>query len=218
MKLQDLPSIVPVFPLEAPLLLPGTVVPFVAAEPRYVRLVEDAIAADGYVGILQPIEMGGRLGGPSLDPLLYTVGCLGRIGETAEDEDGELLALATGVVRFRLIQELPGERGYRQARVDYSEFLSDFDEVQSELDFSILRELVRQRIETNRTGFDLSIMEGMAGTEIVTAIAHAIPLSSGERQALMETVQLRELEGVLLQLMAGPGGLPSFDQTPRLPS
>ena len=218
MKLQDLPSIVPVFPLEAPLLLPGTVVPFVAAEPRYVRLVEDAIAADGYVGILQPVEMGGRLGGPASDPMLYTVGCLGRIGETTEDEDGELVVLATGVVRFRLLQELPGERGYRQARVDYSEFLSDFEEVESELDFSILRELVRQRIETNRTGFDLSIMEGMAGTEIVTAIAHAISLSSGERQALMETVQLSELEGLLLQLMAGPGGLPSFDQVPRLPS
>jgi uncharacterized protein len=218
MKIQDLPSIVPVFPLEAPLLLPGTVVPFVAAEPRYVRLVEDALAADGYVGILQPVEMGGRFGGPATDPRLYTVGCLGRIGETAEDDEGDLLVLAAGVVRFRLLQELPGERGYRRARVDYSEFLSDFDEVESELDFTILRELVRQRIETNRTGFDLSIMESMAGTEIVTAIAHAISLSPAERQALMETTQLRELEGLLLQLMTGPGGLPSFDQVPQLPS
>jgi Lon protease-like protein len=218
MTVQDLPSIVPVFPLEAPLLLPGTVVPFVAAEPRYVRLVEDALAADGYVGILQPIEADGRVGRPGSDPLLYTVGCLGRIGETSEDDEGELLVLAAGVVRFRLVQELPGERGYRQALVDYSEFLADLDEIEGELEFSTLRELVRQRIETNRTEFDLSIMEGMAGTEIVTAIAHALPLSAAERQFLMETSRLRELEGVLLQLMAGPGGLPSFDHSPLLPS
>jgi hypothetical protein len=58
---------------------------------------------------------------------------------------------------------------------------------------------------------DLSIMENMAGTEIVTAIAHAIPLSPAERQVLMETPSLRELETVLLSLMTGPGGLPSFD-------
>lgn len=218
MKIQDLPSIVPVFPLEAPLLLPGTVVPFVAAEPRYVQLVEDALAADGYVGILQPVEADGNLGRPGSDPTLYTVGCLGRIGETSEDDEGELVVLAAGVVRFRLIRELPGEHGYRQALVDYSEFLNDIDEIESELEFSTLRELIRQRIETNSTEFDLSIMDGMAGTEIVTAIAHAIPLSPAERQALMETSHLRELEGVLLQLMAGPGGLPSFDYVPLLPS
>lgn len=218
MKIQDLPSVIPVFPLEAPLLLPGTVVPFIASEPRYVTLVEDALAADGYVGILQPVEENGPIGRPGSDPLLYTVGCLGRIGECGEDEEGELLVLAAGVVRFRLVRELPGERGYRRALVDYGEFLHDIFEVEGELEFSTLRELVRQRIETNRTEFDLTIMDGMAGTEIVTAIAHALPLSSAERQALMETSRLRELEGVLLQLMAGPGGLPSFDHVPHLPS
>jgi uncharacterized protein len=218
MKIQDLPSIVPVFPLEAPLLLPGTVVPFVASEPRYVQLVEDALAADGYVGILQPMEADGRPGRPDADPALYTVGCLGRIGETSEDDEGELLVLAAGVVRFRIVRVLPGEHGYLQALVDYSEFLNDIDELASDLQFSMLRELVRQRIETHHTEFDLSIMESMAGTEIVTAIAHALPLSSAERQVLMETSHLRELESVLLLLMAGPGGLPSFDHAPLLPS
>ena len=58
----------------------------------------------------------------------------------------------------------------------------------------LLRDLVRKRIEANQSDLDLSIMENMAGTEIVTAIAHAIPLSPAERQVLMETPSLRELE------------------------
>src|SRR5690349_18522891 len=123
MKIKDLPMVVPVFPLEAPLLLPGTVVPFRALEPRYLSLVEDALAGDGYIGILQPMEGG-------MDPTLYTVGCLGKIGECYEDEPGELLVLAAGLIRFRVVQEVPGERGYRQAIVDYAEFLGDVSEVE----------------------------------------------------------------------------------------
>lgn len=205
--------VVPVFPLEAPLLLPGTVVPFRASESRYLALVEDAMASEGYIGILQPMEEG--MPG---DPELYTVGCLGKIGECYEDEPGELLVLVSGLIRFRVLQEVPSERGYRQAIIDYAEFLGDVAEVEEELEFSTLREMVRQRIETNRTEFDLSIMEGMGGTEIVTAIAHAIALSPAERQVLMETSHLCELEGVLLQLMTGFGGVPSFDVCSSMPS
>lgn len=206
--------VVPVFPLEAPLLLPGTVVPFRASDPRYLALVEDAMASDGYIGILQPMEEGMD----ASDPALYTVGCLGKIGECYEDEPGELLVLVSGLIRFRVLQEIPGERGYRQAIVDYAEFLGDVAEVEEELKFSTLREMIRQRIETNRAQFDLSIMDGMIGTEIVTAIAHAISLSSAERQVLMETSHLYELEEVLLQLMTGVGGVPSFDICSSMPS
>lgn len=215
MKIQELPPIVPVFPLDTPLLLPGTVVPFRASEPRYLNLVEDAMASDGYVGILQPMEEGAGAD----DSVLYTVGCLGRIVECQEeDEPGEILVLAAGMIRFRVLQELPGDRGYRLAVVDYGDFLDDVDEIAEDLEFQTLREMVRQRIATSRAKFDLSIMENMAGTEIVTAIAHAISLSSAERQMLMETSHLRELEEVLLQLMTGLGGVPSFDVSSSLPS
>jgi Lon protease-like protein len=213
MKIQDLPPIVPVLPLDSPLLLPGTVVPFYASESRYLSLVEDVMASDGYVGILQPMKEGTEAG----DSTLYTVGCLGRIGECQEDDPG-LLVLAAGIIRFRVLQELPGDRGYRLALVDYSEFLDDVDEIEEELEFSTLREMIRQRLETNRAEFDLSIMDGMAGTEIITAIAHAIALSPAERQMLMETSRLRELEEVLLLLMTGVGGVPSFDVSSSLPS
>ena len=59
---------------------------------------------------------------------------------------------------------------------------------------------------------------GGAGV-VVTALAHAMPFSPAERQVLMETPDLRELEGVLLQLMAtGPGGTLGFDMPPLWPS
>jgi Lon protease-like protein len=211
-KPEELPTTLPLLPLEQPLLLPGTVVPFAAEELGERNLVDDAMEADRYVAIVQPLEAD-TPAGRSLEgrPLVYQVGCLGYIGECHETDADRYLVLAGGVIRFRVVGEAPCDRGYRRVVVSYGEFLDDPEQLEEELEFPVLRDLVRQRIEANDSDMDLSIMENMAGTEIVTAVAHAIPLSPAERQVLMETPSLRELETVLLSLMTGPAGLPSFD-------
>jgi Lon protease-like protein len=217
----SLPTVIPVFPLAAPLLLPGTAVPLFIAEPQYRTLIEDALTADSYVGILQPTETSDEeaVGEPGpADSALYSVGCLGYIGEFREEGPDESVALVGGVIRFRVLRELPPVHGYRRVEVDYQEFLDDLSDIEEGLQFLALRDVVRQRIESNQTGLDLSIMDGMEGTEIVTAIAHALPFSAAERQVLMESPSLRELEELLLQLMSGPGGIPHFDLRPLLPS
>lgn len=219
MNLTDLPVILPVIPLEEPLLLPGTVIPFYARDLWAYRMLEDALQSGGYVGILQPME-GGRFYRPSPDgqPALYSVGCLARIGDCCEEEPGEFLILAEGVVRFRVAEELPDKNGYRRVRAEYFEFLEDLFRNREELSFPALREVVRQRLTFNEAPIDLALMDGMGGTEIVTALAHAISFSSAERQVLLETRDLRELQDVLLQLMTGLGGAFRFDQPPMLPS
>ena len=58
MKPEELPTVLPLFSLEQPLLLPGTVVPFAATEQGERNLVDDAMAAEGYVAIVQPIDEG----------------------------------------------------------------------------------------------------------------------------------------------------------------
>jgi Lon protease-like protein len=213
---EELPTVLPLFPLEQPLLLPGTVVPFLTEGVAGRNLVDDAFAADRYIAVVQPLETSFGAAPLAGEPAVYCVGCLAYLGEYHEPEPDQYLVLAGGIIRFRVVGEAPCDRGYRRVVVDYGEFVDDPDAVDSELEFPVLKDLVRQRIEANESDLDVSIMDRMAGTEIVTAIAHAIPLSSAERQVLMETPSLRELEGVLLQLMAGPGGQPSFD-FPLLP-
>jgi uncharacterized protein len=220
MDSETFPIVLPIFPLAAPLLLPGTVVPLMASEERYRNLLNDALAADGYVGILQPVSgEDAEVGLPGPGKVLYEVGCLGRIGECREEGDGRYVALVEGVIRFRIRAEIDGQHGYRRMTVDYVEFLEDPEAIEEELDFSELKEVVRQRVEANGSSLDLSIMDDMVGTEIVTALAHAFPFSAAERQALVEIPSLRELQPMLLQLMTmGPGGMLGFDLPPLLPS
>ncbi|HEV8581826.1 MAG TPA: LON peptidase substrate-binding domain-containing protein [Thermoanaerobaculia bacterium] len=207
-----MPKVLPLFPLDQPLLLPGTVVPFAAESLGDRNLVDDALAADRYVAIVQPLE-DQAFGTPSPpgEQAIYSVGCVGYIGECHETSAERYLVLAGGLIRCRILGDEPCERGYRRVTVDYAEFVDDPEEVETDLEFPRLRDLIRQRVEANESDLDLSIMDNMAGTEIVTAIAHAIPLSPAERQVLMETPSLRELEDILLGFMTGPSGMPSFD-------
>lgn len=210
---EEMPTVLPLFPLDQPLLLPGTVVPFAAESPEDRNLVDDAIAADRYVAIVQPLEdqaLATRSPREGVQAI-YSVGCVGYIGECHETDVDRYLVLAGGLIRFRVTGEEICDRGYRRVTVDYGEFLDDPEQVDTDLEFPRLRDLIRQRVEANESDLDLSIMDNMAGTEIVTAIAHAIPLSPAERQVLMETPSLRELEDVLLGFMTGPSGMPSFD-------
>ena len=212
MKHDNLPTVLPLYTLEQPLLLPGTVVPFALTEPGERNMLDDAMDGERYLAIVQPLEADTPAARAQQEgrPAIYTVGCVGYIGECHETEEDRFLVLAGGIIRFRIIGEEPCDRGYRRVVVDYGEFLEDPDQVETELEFPRLRDLVRQRVEDNEADIDLEIMDNMAGTEIVTAIAHAIALSPAERQVLMETPSLRELEDVLLQLMTGPSGQPGF--------
>jgi Lon protease-like protein len=208
MKPQELPSIVPILPLQEPLLLPGTVVPFVADEDWLRDLAQDALANGGYVGVVQVMEPDPRA---DTEPALFMVGCLGRMEAGRPENVDEYLV--GGVIRFRVSQWLDPDNDYPRARIDWREFLDDLQEIEAGLPFSALREIVRQRVESHHPDFDFTVMERMAGTEIATALAHALPFSAAERQALMEAPSLRDIEDLLLQLMAGPGPV-RFDQAP----
>lgn len=208
MRPEDLPLIVPILPLEEPLLLPGTVVPFTAAEGWLRDLAEDVLAGNGYVGVVQLAEPDA---GEAGEPALFTVGCLGRLEEGRPENPDEFLV--GGLIRFRIREWLEPDGGYPRAQIDWFEFLDDLSEVEQGLTFDTLREIVRQRVETHHPDFDFTAMERMAGTEIATALAHALPFSPAERQALMEAPTLREIEPILLQLIAGPGPV-RFDLPP----
>jgi Lon protease-like protein len=201
---EDLPRVVPLIPLAEPLLLPGTVVPVETDEEWVQALAEDVLAGDGYVAVIQTQEADADT--------VYSVGCLGKLEMGREDNPDEVLI--GGIVRFRLIRELPSVRGYRRAVIDCGEFLDDMAEIEAGLEFLTLKELALQRVIAHAPQFDTALLDRMAGTEIATALAHALPFSASERQALVEAPSLREIEQVLLHLMTGSGPIPGFGFTP----
>ena len=127
-KVTDLPELIPVFPLDGALLLPGCQLPLQIFEPRYLNMVDDAMSGHRIIGMIQTTG-----GGDRTRPSLAEVGCVGRVTAYAETGDGRYLITLTGVCRFVAGDELDINTPYRQVRPDYGRFASDPDDERAQL-------------------------------------------------------------------------------------
>src|SRR4030081_2306093 len=118
------PKIIPVFPLPGALLLPRGQMPLNIFEPRYLAMVDDSLR-DGHrlIGMIQPDISHSK---DEARPVLFTVGCVGRITQLAESGDGRYILELTGVSRFRVVEEISALTAYRQCKVGFFPYADDF--------------------------------------------------------------------------------------------
>src|SRR5581483_12521527 len=124
----DLPRTMPVFPLTGALLVPGGRMPLNIFEPRYLAMVRHALMQpDRLIGMLQPKERGiERKLDPEFKPEIERVGCAGRIIAFEETDDGRYQITLSGLIRFRVVDELgPDGGGFRLVQPDFSSFAGD---------------------------------------------------------------------------------------------
>jgi ATP-dependent Lon protease len=119
--LQNFSGRVRLFPLPNLVLFPHTVQSLHIFEPRYIEMVEEALAADHLIAPvwLQPGWEKSYDGRPPIAP----VACLGRILSHQRLADGRINLLLQGLRRAAVRRELPATRSFRQAEVDV---LDDF--------------------------------------------------------------------------------------------
>ena len=196
----DLPQLIPVFPLDGALLLPGGELPLQIFEPRYLNMVDDVMAGDRVIGMIQT-----KGGGDRQRPTLADVGCLGRITSYAETSDGRYLITLTGVCRFEPGEELNLRTPYRQVRARYDRFEADLATDQKE-DFPLaLRDRFAKALKNYLNHRDLDIDWETATTAplqpLVNSLAMGLPFDRAEKQALLEAPGLPERFDALTTLL-----------------
>ena len=192
----DLPESVPVFPLQGALLLPGGQVPLNIFEPRYLTMVDEAMASKRIIGLIQPdlaekpAEPGQELD-ENYRPNLSAVGCLGRITSYSETGDGRVLITLQGICRFRLEEELPVPHPFRMARI--TPYLQDLDEEQGEkeVDREALLQAFRDYLEANGLEADWESIAKAGNETLVNALSMMSPFGEAEKQALLEAPDLK---------------------------
>ncbi len=201
-RLEDLPSVLPIFPLPRAILLPGAQLPLNIFEPRYLSMTFDALGANRLIGMIQP-DPGTR----GVSEAVYGTGCAGRITAFNETEDGRLLVILTGVCRFDVLEELPLQRGYRRVRPDWRRFEEDLSEGGvSGVDAAGLLRSVRDYLETQEVEADWDALARMPGELLVNYLAMNLPFDEEEKQALVEARTPADRQRILLSLcaMSGP--------------
>lgn len=201
------PAILPIFPLTGSLLLPGNLLPLNIFEPRYRKMVADAMSGEtpGHIGMIQPLiprqDNWVEIAEAPENPDLYSIGCAGRIERCEPQPDGRFLILLRGVSRFRIVRELPLHRGYRQVEADYSEFLGDPAELSHQINPARVLHVLRGFAEANEAEFDFDLLGSLPGVSLVNGLAAALPFGPPEKQALLEAAGPMEREELLLALM-----------------
>jgi Lon protease-like protein len=205
-----LPVAVPVFPLTGALLLPRGMLPLNIFEPRYLAMVRDAMAATGaanrIIGIIQPR---GAQTGRDDPPTLYEVGCLGRIGDYRETDDGRILIALTGITRFRIAAELARTTLYRQVMADYHDFPEDREDPDplTAAARAGLEEVLQAYLDAQGLSADWEAVRAADDEALVTTLAGVCPFDPAEKQALLEAEDLPERAATLTALMAFAQGL-----------
>jgi hypothetical protein len=207
MRASDLPQVIPVFPLDGVLLLPDGTLPLNVFEPRYLNMIDDAMAGDRTIGIIQS-----RSGGDRQVPRLMEVGCVGRITSFTETPDGRYLITLTGVCRFTLRAELDLPTPYRQVRADYAAWLDDL-QAADEPDATArdaLFEALKSYLDHRGLAMDWDAVRAAPVNALVSSLCMALPFDATEKQALLEAPSSPDRHAALITLLRfdAAGGQP----------
>jgi Lon protease-like protein len=210
-KPTDLPVAIPVFPLGGAILFPGAVLPLNVFEPRYLAMVDAALAGHRLIGMIQPAGL--VQANTSADiPLLAEVGCAGRITGFQETEDGRYLIALTGIARFRVLQEVDQKTPYRIVRADWTTFASDLakPEAVGERERQQLLEALRAYLSRSGMNADWSAVEDAPVDMLINSLSAGCPFTNPEKQALLESRTLKDRCSALITLLMmerpGQGG------------
>ncbi len=197
--LTDLPVQVPVFPLSAALLLPGGRMPLNVFEPRYLAMVDHALAGDRIVGMIQP-RLDGALRADG-EPKLCDTGCLGRIASFAETGDGRYLISLEGICRFRVIEELNVRTPFRLCRIAaFAHDLEDGDAAAADLDRPALLRTFKAYLDANGLEADWDSISRAENATLVNALSMMSPYGAAEKQALLDAPDLKSRAETLIAI------------------
>ena len=198
-KVEDLPQVIPVFPLDGALVLPHASRPFNIFEPRYLNMVDDVMAAERIIGMVQTAQ-----GGTRERPWLAHTGCAARGTSFSETSDGRYMLTLTGVCRFRVAGELSAPTPYRQVRADYGPYADDLKPLSPDpgaTERARLMALLRRYLEHRGLRIDWGAADSAPMEPLINSLAMALPFDNAELQALIEAADVAARRHTLITLL-----------------
>ena len=193
-----LPKKIPVFPLSNFIIFPETTVPLNIFEPRYIQMIDDTMKQDKIIRMVQPKETNNE------KPKLYNIGCAGKITSFHEADDGRYLIIISGLCRFKILNELPTNKLYRECEVIYNDFYNDTNNQSEEIKFTDLK-LIFKNLKTlfSKQGYKINWkeIEKQSLDQTINTLSMASPFSLEEKQILLESIKLEDRKKKLEEIL-----------------
>lgn len=195
---ESLPEVLPIFPLSGALLLPRAKLPLNIFEPRYIAMVEAALAAGRLIGMVQPHEPESFGEAPEI----HRIGCAGRISSFSETDDGRMIIILSGVCRFDVASELTVDTPFRQVVPDWAPYRADLEEERdAEVDRERMLLALSAYFKVRELEADWETIESSDDERLVNSLSMACPFDPTEKQALLEAPTVAERSRRMLSLL-----------------
>ena len=174
--------LLPIFPLPNLVFFPGTRMPLHIFEPRYRKMIADALERDKRFGIvlLRPGWEAEYFGAPAI----HQFGTVGMIEQAVALDDGRYNILVRGDVRFRVVGEIANDP-YRTARVVATpETHRTPDEAYAQREW--LADLARQYLKYLPDQMAVPEIETATLDALTNALIMSLNLENEEKQKLLE--------------------------------
>src|ERR1051325_6245802 len=195
-----LPVELPILGLADVVVFPGVCAPLLWDTPQSIRLVDDVVAGDRFLGLV--LQRKPDIENPTPSDL-WNVGCAGRVLKMLKFPDGTVRVLVEGVWRIELkdfVKQLP----YLRARI---EVMPEIEEKSIEMEalFRNAQQQFQQIIELSPGLSEQVKIQALNTPEVgrfADLIASNMNLNLEERQHLLEPANPRERLARLLPLMS----------------
>ncbi len=182
-----------IFPLAGALLFPGMHLPLHIFEERYRALINDAMARDRQIGMIQPKTDGDV-------PQLFDVGCVGKIIDIEAMDDGRFNIVLEGVSRFKVVEELDASTAFRQVLAEIEEN-AELGEVLASAERAALEIESRKFADLQGYQVDWDSIGRLDDMSFVNGIAQIAPFDAASKQALLEVDGLSNRAELIIQLL-----------------
>ena len=183
---------VSIFPLTGAILFPGLQLPLHVFEPRYKALIKDALARDRLIGMIQPQRA--EEGAP-----LYSVGCLGKIGEFEALDDGRFNLVLEGQSRFRVTRELDVATPFRQIEADLLD--DEMEPALAAVERAGFEREARRFADAQGYAVDWDSVARLDDESLIDGVSQIAPFDAAAKQALLEADGISARCELLVQLM-----------------
>ena len=191
---KDFPKKISVFPLRGAIFFPKTNLPLNIFERRYVSMIEDALKAEKYIGMVQTKKVEGDV---------FRVGCLGKIDRHERTSDGRILINLNGLTRFKIDEEINNDKLYREFIVNYDDFKEDM----KLKEYAVKNEILEKLIDNSKKYFnqqgvliDWKEISKLKAFEQIYTLAMISPFSVSEKQKVLEIPDLNEAASTLNEI------------------
>ena len=177
----QIPTSIPLFPLDNVLLLPFGKLPLNIFEERYLKMALDSLKSHRMIGVIQPKNNNNEF---------FMMGCIGKITSFIETPDYRIVLNLEGVCRFILEERNLTPSGYYQANINSHDYLDDLNTMEPQIDRDLLITKYENFFKMKRLEIDKNVLSDTSNLQLLSTLAMLAPFNKIDKQAILESPNL----------------------------